>query len=48
MALDLQDQPNRVPWPPSLGAAALALTALAERAYPVGLGLGPCAGSTGR
>jgi hypothetical protein len=35
MAFDLQDQPNRVPWPPSLGAAALALGALAERAYPV-------------
>jgi hypothetical protein len=41
MALDLESRPNRVPWPPSLGAAALALAALAERAHPVGLGLGP-------
>jgi hypothetical protein len=41
MALDLKSRPNRVPWPPLLGAAALALAGLAERAYPLGLGLGP-------
>ncbi len=43
MALDLKSRPNRIPWPPLLGAAALALAWLAERAYPLGLGLGPSA-----
>jgi len=41
MALDLHERPNRVPWPPLLGAAALALATLAEWAYPLPLGLGP-------
>ena len=41
MALDLENRPNRVPWPPLIGAAALALAWLAQRAYPLGLGLAP-------
>ncbi|MGD1036322.1 MAG: isoprenylcysteine carboxylmethyltransferase family protein [Roseiarcus sp.] len=43
MALDLKSRPNRVPWPPLIGAAALALAVLASRAAPLGLGLGPTA-----
>ncbi len=43
MALDLHDRPNRVPWPPLLGAAALGLATLAQWVYPLPLGLGPAA-----
>ena len=43
MALDLNSRPNRVPWPPLIGGAALALAVLAERAAPLGLGFGPAA-----
>ena len=41
MALDLHNRPNRVPWPPLFGAAALALAFFSERAYPLPLHLGP-------
>jgi protein-S-isoprenylcysteine O-methyltransferase Ste14 len=41
MALDLHSRPNRIPWPPLLGAAALALAFFSERAYPLNLQLGP-------
>lgn len=40
MALDLKSRPNRIPWPPLIVVGAAALAFLAQRAYPVGLGLG--------
>ena len=41
MALDLHSRPNRIPWPPLIGAAALALAFFSQRAYPARLDLGP-------
>jgi protein-S-isoprenylcysteine O-methyltransferase Ste14 len=41
MTLDGRDRPNRIPWPPLIGAAAIVAASVGWRAFPLGVPFAP-------